>query len=198
MLRLDVLRGIESGRIEAVYRRWAQPRVKPGATMRTAVGVVEIVLVEAVDPRSLTAADAGVAGFDTVADLVSAAGNRGETLYRIRLRHVGPDPRVALREAVPDDAERAQISRRLERLDSASSHGPWTWQTLRLIADNPGVRAEDLARSVGREKTPFKLDVRKLKEMGLTESLETGYRISPRGRAAIKNAPRASLPDPEP
>lgn len=166
--------------------------------MRTAVGVVEIVLVEAVDPRSLTAADAGVAGFDTVADLVSAAGNRGETLYRIRLRHVGPDPRVALREAVPDDAERAEISRRLERLDSASSHGPWTWQTLRLIADNPGVRAEDLARSVGRERTPFKLDVRKLKEMGLTESLETGYRISPRGRAVIKNAPRASLPDPEP
>ena len=33
--------------------------------------------------------------------------------------------------------------------------------------------------SVGREKMPFKLDVRKLKEMGLTESLVTGYRLSP-------------------
>ncbi|MGH8951504.1 MAG: hypothetical protein ACRDX9_08765, partial [Acidimicrobiia bacterium] len=189
LLKLDVLRGIESGRIEAVYRRWAQPRVKPGSTMRTAVGVVEVLSVEAVETGSLTAADVAVAGFGTVAELDSAAGNRGETLYRIPLRHVGPDPRMALRESLPDEREQAEIRRRLERLDSASSHGPWTWRTLRLIADNPGVRAEDLAHSVGREKAPFKLDVRKLKEMGLTESLETGYRISPRGWAAIKNAP---------
>ncbi len=157
--------------------------------MRTAVGVVEVLSVEAVETDSLTAADVAVAGFGTVAELDSAAGNRGETLYRIRLRHVGPDPRMALRESLPDEREQAEIRRRLERLDSASSHGPWTWRTLRLIADNPGVRAEDLAHSVGREKAPFKLDVRKLKEMGLTESLETGYRISPRGWAAIKNAP---------
>jgi len=164
--------------------------------MRTAVGVVEIVSVEVVEPHSLTEPDAAAAGFETVAALVASAGDRGETLYRIRLRHVGPDPRVALREAIPDECEHAEIGRRLERLDAVSSHGPWTWQTLRLIADNPGVRAEDLARLVGRDKMPFKLDVRKLKEMGLTESLETGYRISPRGRAVIKNAPRASLPDP--
>ena len=192
LLRLDVLRGIESGRIEAVYRKWAQPRVKPGSTMRTAVGLLEIVAVESVEAGSLTESDAAAAGFDTVAALVASAGDRGEDLYRIRLRHVGPDPRVALRGTIPDEHELAEIGRRLERLDSASSHGPWTWQTLSLIADYPGVRAEDLARSVGREKAPFKLDVGKLKEMGLTESLETGYRISPRGRAAIKNAPRAS------
>jgi hypothetical protein len=39
---------------------------------------------------------------------------------------------------------------------------------------------------VGREKHPFKLDVRKLKELGLTESLEVGYRLSPRGRAVME------------
>jgi hypothetical protein len=48
------------------------------------------------------------------------------------------------------------------------------------------VRAADLAASVGREKHPFKLDVRKLKELGLTESLEVGYRLSPRGRAVME------------
>jgi hypothetical protein len=36
---------------------------------------------------------------------------------------------------------------------------------------------------MGRETLPFKRDVRKLKELGLTESLEVGYRLSPRGRA---------------
>jgi hypothetical protein len=35
------------------------------------------------------------------------------------------------------------------------------------------------------ERAPFKLDVRKLKRLGLTESLEVGYRLSPRGRAFI-------------
>ena len=45
---------------------------------------------------------------------------------------------------------------------------------LRLIADRPAVRAPDLAASLGRETQPFKTDVRKLKEMGLTESLDVG------------------------
>jgi hypothetical protein len=79
----------------------------------------------------------------------------------------------------------AALTDRLQRLDAASTHGPWTWQTLELIAGNPGVRAEDLAASVGREKMPFKLDVRKLKELGLTESLTTGYRLSPRGESLL-------------
>ena len=32
----------------------------------------------------------------------------------------------------------------------------------------------------------FKTDVRKLKELGLTESLEVGYRLSPRGEAVLR------------
>lgn len=54
-----------------------------------------------------------------------------------------------------------------------------------MIAEQPGVRAPDLAASVGRETKPFKIDVRKLKELGLTESLTVGYRLSPRGRAFL-------------
>ena len=50
------------------------------------------------------------------------------------------------------------------------------------------MRAADLAEAVGRERLPFKRDVRKLKELGLTESLETGYRLSPRGRALMEGA----------
>ncbi len=57
--------------------------------------------------------------------------------------------------------------------------------TLRLIAERPAVRAADLAAAVGREKAPFKLDVRKLKNLGLTLSLDVGYRLSPRGEAYL-------------
>jgi hypothetical protein len=189
LLSHEVLAGIETGRIQAVYRRWKQPRVKPGSTRRTAVGVLEVLSVEPIDPDSLTAEDAVMAGLDTVADLLDSAGSRAGTLYRIGLRHVGPDPRLALRETIPDDTELAGLARRLERLDARSTHGPWTWQTLELIAQNSGVRAEDLAASVGREKMPFKLDVRKLKELGLTESLTTGYRLSPRGESLLARRP---------
>ena len=186
LLKHDVLSGIETGHIESVYRRWDQARVKVGSNLRTAIGVIEVLSVDTVDPVALTREDAVEGGFESVSELIASAGNRGETLYRIRLRHVGPDPRVLLRESIPDEAGMTEIDRRLQRLDSLSKHGPWTRETLGLIAANPEVRAEDLAALVGREKMPFKLDVRKLKEMGLTESLVTGYRLSPRGESVLR------------
>jgi hypothetical protein len=36
------------------------------------------------------------------------------------------------------------------------------------------------------ERQAFKLNVRKLKELGLTESLEVGYRLSPLGEAFLR------------
>jgi hypothetical protein len=108
-------------------------------------------------------------------------------VYRIGLRVDGPDPRVALREqgALTED-ELAAIEQRLTRLDAASRHGPWTMTVLRLIRDRPAVRAGDLAPVVGQETQPFKRDVRKLKELGLSESLEVGYRLSSRGRTVLE------------
>src|SRR4029450_11925802 len=95
-------------------------------------------------------------------------------------------------DALPEE-ELAGLRTRLERLDRAARDGPWTVATLELIGDRPGVRAADLAVAAGRERLPFKADVRKLKELGLTESLEVGYRLSPRGRALLARvgSPRA-------
>ena len=45
------------------------------------------------------------------------------------------------------------------------------------------MRAGDLADELGLERLAFKTDVRKLKALGLTESLPVGYRLSPRGQA---------------
>ena len=101
----------------------------------------------------------------------------------------GPDPRVALRERADlSGDERDQIAARLARMDARSTHGPWTGETLALIAEKPATLAADLAAEMGRERLPFKADVRKLKELGLTESLEKGYRLSPRGRAFLEGA----------
>jgi hypothetical protein len=98
----------------------------------------------------------------------------------------GADPRVALREQADlADEDRRAVDARLDRMDAARADGPWTREVLRLIAERPGVRAPDLAASLGRETLPFKRDVRKLKELGLTHSLVVGYELSPRGRAYL-------------
>ena len=54
------------------------------------------------------------------------------------------------------------------------------------------MRAGDLADALGRERLPFKADVRKLKALGLTESLPIGYRLSPRGEAFLRVAAPAA------
>jgi hypothetical protein len=88
-------------------------------------------------------------------------------------------------DAALTDDDVAALTRRLDRLDRASTHGPWTRATLQLIADQPAAQSGVLAAVLGRDRAPFKLDVRKLKELGLTESLTVGYRLSPRGRALL-------------
>ncbi len=111
---------------------------------------------------------------------------RGAQLYRIEVTFDRPDERVALRDTLPTATDVAMISAALDRMDRGRRTGPWTREILRLIAARPAVRAPDLAASLGRETKPFKLDVRKLKELGLTHSLEVGYELSARGRAYLE------------
>jgi hypothetical protein len=78
-------------------------------------------------------------------------------------------------------AELDELRRRLARFDAASRSGAWTQAALLLIARRPAVLASRLAKELGQATVEFKRNVRKLKELGLTESLEVGYRLSPRG-----------------
>ncbi len=189
LFRQDVMRRIAEGDVTLAFRRWRRPTVRAGGTLRTRVGVLAIDSVEAVDEDQVTDADARRAGAADREALLAGLRAEGK-LYRVELRLAGPDPRIALRERSHiSPEERAEIDARLARLDAASRHGPWTAAVLELIAEQPGTRAPDLAASFGRETAPFKTDVRKLKELGLTESLVVGYRLSPRGRAYL--SPRA-------
>lgn len=187
----DALAGLAEGRIDLAFRRWETPRVKAGGRQRTPIGVVGFEAVKVVPRSAVTAGAAHRAGFATRSALLAFLDRRSAgQIYRIQLHVVGPDPRVALRTDVPDPTALAEIQRRLARLDRASSHGPWTLAVLRVIAGNPERRAGDLAAELGRPRLPFKVDVRKLKELGLTESLPIGYRLSPRGEAVLAHLER--------
>jgi hypothetical protein len=178
--------GMADGTVTLAFRRWGRPQVKPGNRYRTPAGVIEVDALDEIEIGDISEADSRAAGFDDLAELRRELDRREGTLFRISFHHAGADPRIALRE---DDrlseADVANVITRLARLDAASTHGPWTTATLGLIADHPARRAGDLAEMVGRERAPFKIDVRKLKNLGLTESLEIGYRVSPRGRVVL-------------
>lgn len=191
-IRPAELRAIETGELDLAFRRWERPRVVVGTMMRTAVGLVEVTSVEQVDVAGLDDQDARRAGAASPEALrAGLAARPDQPVWRIGLRFAGPDPRVALRETVPTATEVDAIRARLDRLDRASKIGPWTRGTLDLIDRFPRRRAPDLADRVGRPTAEFKTDVRKLKELGLTESLDIGYRLSPRGVAVVDAERRA-------
>ncbi|MGF0115902.1 hypothetical protein ACQFYA_06180 [Promicromonospora sp. Marseille-Q5078] len=186
LLDARTLRGLADGTVDHTYRRWSVVRVRPGSTMRTRVGVVEVTAVDAVPLAAVDDADARLAGFRSGEAARAWIEKRGEgDLYRVGLRLAGPDPRVALR--AEDDLDAAAvdaIGARLARMDRAAPE-PWTRAYLELVAARPAVVARTLAEGLGTERDAFKVRVRRLKELGLTESLDVGYRLSPRGRAYL-------------
>jgi hypothetical protein len=189
IFRQRFLDGIRDGTITLAFRRWRRPSVRAGGTLLTAVGQLEIVSVDEVPMTRISDADARRAGYESREDLTAELNARSEgTIYRVQLGALRADPRVALRHAAElGDDERRQIAERLHRLDASATDGAWTRRTLEIIRDHPGRRAADLSALLGMEKLPFKLNVRKLKALGLTESLEIGYRLSPRGAAFLRS-----------
>jgi hypothetical protein len=189
LFREDVLRGIAEGRVTLAFRRWRKAPPAPGSTLRTPVGVLALEQVAVVDEGDITPDDLRRTGLSRAALRASLAGDG--TLLRIELRLVGDDPRVALREQRPAPGEIAGIAARLARLDAAAT-APWTTRYLRVIAERPATVARVLAPQVDAALPPFKRRVRQLKELGLTESLEVGYRLSPRGQHVLAELLRRS------
>ncbi|MEP9383695.1 hypothetical protein [Nocardioides sp. KR10-350] len=178
------LERIAAGEVDLAFRRWTRPMHRVGGRQRTRVGVVEFTSVDVVEPAALTEEDAGRAG--TTLDALHAFLSRKQgDVYRIGVRYAGADERVTLRAKRPGKREIEEVAARLADMDRRTRRGPWTRQHLELIEARPAELAETIAASIGREKRPFKADVRRLKELGLTESLPVGYRLSPRGRAVL-------------
>jgi len=187
---------IADGSVTVTFRRWKRRQVIAGHRYRTGHRIVGRMMIEVddvreIDPARIADTDARRAGFPDAATLVEQLrGEPDSPVFRIAFHVVDErDPRSVLAASAElTAADRDDIDRRLDRLDRASSHGPWTRAVLAAIAARPAVRAADLAADFGRETQPFKTDVRKLKNLGLTESLEVGYRLSPRGHAYVERS----------
>jgi hypothetical protein len=184
--------GLKSGAITITYRRWQKPHVKPRGRYRChPIGVLEVDAIELVTIAAITPQDAMRAGFPTRDALIAYLEELGPLtdateVYRVELHHGGDGDRVEL--ALEDQLDAAAVEMIRGKLARMDKGGPWTQKTLAIIEKQPRVAASKLAAKLGRETLPFKTDVRKLKKLGLTQSFEVGYEISPRGRAYLAAA----------
>jgi len=184
----DVASGLADGTITLTFRTWSKPQAKVGGRYRTCGLLLEVTSVKPVDPMLISSDDARLAGYASVEDLRRKLAAQGQSIsvWRVEFRCLGLDDRIARRNDDTLDSEKlAKLEARLARLDRASSTGPWTSKTLRLIASHPAVVSTTLALRMNMDRPAFKINVRKLKELGLTESLEVGYRLSPLGQAFL-------------
>jgi len=197
LLPQAIAQGVRDQTVTQAFRTWEEPRVKVGGTQLTSAGVIAFDACEEIaDTSVLTEEDARTSGVADLAELLRRltpgqvrrgprGGRGGDRIFRIRLRYVGEDPRLALRER-PDRARMVELRRAIAALDAGRHSGPWTFVILDWIDTHPGIVATELAAVLGRELAPVKADVRKLKALGLTISLRVGYRLSESGVAYLR------------
>ena len=185
----DAASGLAAGTITLTFRTWSRPPARAGGRYRTLGLLLEVDDIRKVEVRSINDADARRAGFSSAHALKSELEKQegyDDEVWRVEFRCLGPDDRIVRRnDATLDPAKLASLEARLARLDQASKSGAWTLKTLELIAAHPGVVSTVLARRIKMDRPAFKINVRKLKELGLTESLEVGYRLSPLGEVFV-------------
>jgi hypothetical protein len=184
LIKDEVVEKIRTGQITVLFRRWSRPGAKAGGSQMTQGGVVGIDTVEVVTEADITDADAVASGYADRDDLIAHLNYREDAIYRIGVRWVGEDPRIAMRASL-DDSDIAEIIAKLEKMDRTSKRGAWTQSYLEVIRDMPATYSGLLANYLGISQADFKPWVRKLKALGLTESLEVGYRLSPRGEKVL-------------
>ena len=192
LFKREQFQGLRDGSITLSFRLWKRPQARVGARYR--FGTDEWVRISKIQEVSLArvsnadAQRAGHAGRKALADTLdrlSRGDSSNATLYRISLEYAGrAKPTVPERGAKLSKEEWRVLAVKLDAMDARRGDA-WTHEMLCTIRDQPGCAAAELSSQLGRAKAPFKQDVRKLKALGLTISLEVGYKLSPKGKKLL-------------
>ncbi len=183
-------RGILAGRITVSFRNWKRAHAAVGGVYRLRPsGAVKVTGVRSVRLSDMEPDDLRRSGFDSIAAVAASMRlPQSATVTRVEFELTGepaakPPPELSVGEVVT----------RLQATDRRSA-APWTADVLALILAHPATRAGDLAPRMGWETPAFKSNVRKLKRLGLTQSLETGYLLTDLGEqvTALMNERRAA------
>ena len=170
-------RGILAGRITVSFRNWKRSHAAVGGVYRLRPsGAVKVTGIRSVCLSDMEPDDLRRSGFDSIAAVAASMRlPQSATVTRVEFELTAepaakPPPEPSVDEALA----------RLQATDRRST-APWTAGVLAIIRSHPATRAGDLAPEMGWETPSFKANVRKLKRLGLTQSLETGYRLTELG-----------------
>ena len=193
LFRKEFLDKIKNGQIRLAFRRWKKLSIKSGGQLKTAIGIIEFKKITPIKMKDLTANLAAQSGFSDLDKLLKYLASEG-TIYKIEFDLVGPDPRLKLREENKiSKTEMDLLVQKLHSLDTRGAIKNWVIKTLQWISENPGTPSRFLASNLNVEQLKLKVYIRKLKNLGLTISLGTGYAISARGKVVLKNYSKASV-----
>jgi hypothetical protein len=164
----DAIPLIRAGGLTVTWRLWKYAHVKVGKVYKTGYGgalcIDEVSTVRVADVADADAAEAGFADARALVEFAhshtGAEVSPDTLLYCVRFHYLEEEPQKP-------ELSLNEVTKRLERLDKASTHGPWTVGTLRAIEASPAVAARFLAADLDRPRDDFKIDVRKLKGLGL-------------------------------
>ena len=182
------LDGIKSGKISLSFRNWKKLSVNVGSEIKTSVGVIKIGSIREVQLSDITDEDAIAAGFASAKSLTGLLMSQKEgQIYKIAVSFLKENQTIELRaSSIINEEQFNEIKAALDNLDKFSKVGKWTTKTLLAIKGNPKMKAADLAVIAKKEKEWLKLNVRKLKALGLTISHEPGYTLSATGDAYLE------------
>ena len=183
LFKKDQKLAILAGTQTLTFRRWASPQAKLGGQYNIPpYGAIEVTKISETTLQSISLAEAQAAGFANIEALHKQLADNKEnkkTLFRIEFKYLSSELVNQPDRSLPDQGEIEAILKRIARMH-------WAPRALTLIRDHEGTRAGDLAQEVGQDTPTFKRNVRKLKQLGLTISLETGYKLSPRGQIILE------------
>jgi len=181
------LKLIADGEVRIAFRKWTKPTIKQGGTLLTPVGKLRIQSLKIIEESRITKTKLYAAGYESMHELAKELEFKSAgQIYEIHFE-LEADPRIKLRKKKEiSEAEFAELSAKLQRLDRSDKAPNWTRRILEEVKSQPGQQAAAYAAVLGYEKEWFKLNIRKLKNLGLTISLPNGYEISPRGHEYLR------------
>ena len=179
---------IEQKKVQIAFRKWTRPSVRTSGTLLTPVGQLHIESIEQIAYEQITDDEIVKSGYSSRNELDKELSLKKDgDIYKIHFRLERADPRIALRQDT--DISKEEVDRIIEKLHRYDTRGKiknWTSKILKAVYKEPGKYAIEYATELGYEKEWFKLNIRKLKNLGLTISLSDGYEISPRGKIILE------------
>ena len=180
---------IKAQKIETAIRKWTRPTVKENGTLITAAGQIRIISVR----RSNTTRSPTKKSSKQVTQTARSwtMNLTAEVLAKFIESNLSSKEKIPVsnygRMRIFPTLNWMPCKKSWQALDARSKTKGWPLRILEAINKEPGLLAIQHAKKLGYEKMWFKLHVRKLKNLGLTISLERGYKISPRGKVFLES-----------